>query len=104
MNIWYLYISKQVQELANLGNSNGKGFSDEVSRNTYGSSVSYLSHEDRPGISQGNVHEPVSRSIVDQDSENSDSEIFRVKRRSFLKGEKRNGNDTMSSKKSEHQV
>ncbi|XVF11095.1 hypothetical protein REPUB_Repub07fG0239900 [Reevesia pubescens] len=89
-----------VQGLANLRNTNGKGFS-QVSRNTNESSVSCFSHEDRPG--QDNVHESVSRSIVDQDSDNSDSETFRVKRRSFLKFEKRIGNDTMSSKKSEHQ-
>ena len=105
VNIWYLYISKQVQGLANLGDCNGKGFSEEVSQNTYGLSVSCLSHEDRPGINQDNVHEhSAGRPIVDQDSDNSDSEIFRVKRRSFFKVEKRNGNDTMSSKKSEHQV
>ncbi|XWS49291.1 hypothetical protein CRYUN_Cryun13aG0151300 [Craigia yunnanensis] len=95
--------SKNVQGLANLGESNGKGFSEEVSQDTYGLSVSCLSHEDRPGFNQDNVYEPVSRSIVDQDSDNSDSEIFRVKRRSFFKVEKRNGNDTMSSMKSEHQ-
>ncbi|XP_022717426.1 lysine-specific demethylase JMJ706-like [Durio zibethinus] len=89
--------------LVNPGNTNGKGFSEEVSQNTYGSTVSCLSHEDRAGINQGNVHEPLSRSVVDQDSDNSDSEIFRVKRPSLLKVEKRNGNDTMSSKKSEHQ-
>ncbi|XVE65333.1 hypothetical protein DITRI_Ditri07aG0172600 [Diplodiscus trichospermus] len=94
---------KNVQGLANLGNTNGKGFSEEVSRNTSESSLSCLSPEDRLGIHQDIVHEPASRSIVDQDSDNSDSEIFRVKRRSFLKVEKRNGNDTKSSKNSEHQ-
>ncbi|KAK6263343.1 hypothetical protein QUC31_009159 [Theobroma cacao] len=93
----------QVQGLANLGNTNGKGFSEEVSRNTYESSASCLCREDRPGNHHGNVHEPESRSTVDQDSDGSDSEIFRVKRRSFLKIEKRNANDTMSSKNCEHQ-
>ncbi|XWS49520.1 hypothetical protein CRYUN_Cryun12cG0010000 [Craigia yunnanensis] len=96
------YSPKNVQGLANLGNTNGKGFSEEVSRNTSELSLSCLSREDRTGIHQDNVHEPVSRSIVDQDSDNSDSEIFRVKRH-FLKVEKRNGNGTMSSKNSEHQ-
>ncbi|XP_022739027.1 lysine-specific demethylase JMJ706-like isoform X2 [Durio zibethinus] len=94
---------KNVQGLANLGNTNGKRFSEEVSENTYESSVSCLSHANCPGIHQNNVHEPVTRSIVDQDCDSSDSEIFRVKRRSFVKVEKRNGNDTMSSKRSEHQ-
>ncbi|XP_022756969.1 lysine-specific demethylase JMJ706-like [Durio zibethinus] len=94
---------KNVLGVANLRNINGKGFSEEVSRNTSESSLSCLSHEDRPGIHQDHVHEPVSRSIVGQDSDSSDSEIFRVKRRSFLKVEKRYGSDTMSSKNSEHQ-
>ncbi|KAL4281159.1 hypothetical protein GQ457_03G020910 [Hibiscus cannabinus] len=93
----------QVQELANLGNTNDTRFSEEVSENTYESSISCLSREDRPGIHQYNGHEPVSRSIVEHDSDSSDSEIFRVKRRSFLKIEKRNGNQNMSSKSSEHQ-
>ncbi|GMJ16047.1 JUMONJI 13 [Hibiscus trionum] len=94
---------KNVQELANLGNTYDMRFSEEVSENTYESSVSCLTREDRPGIHQYNGHEPVSRSIVDHDSDSSDSEIFRVKRRSFLKVEKRNGNQTMSSKSSEQQ-
>ncbi|KAG4134728.1 hypothetical protein ERO13_D08G175000v2 [Gossypium hirsutum] len=95
----------QVQGLGNLGNTTDKRFSEEVSRTTYKLSVSCFSHEDCPGINQysGNtcVHEPVSRSVVDRDSDNSDSEVFRVKRRS--KVEKRSGNDSMSSKKSDHQ-
>ncbi|XWS38787.1 hypothetical protein CRYUN_Cryun19dG0160400 [Craigia yunnanensis] len=96
-------VQVQVQGLANLGSTNSKRFFEEVSRNTSESSLSCLSREDRTGIHQDNVHEPMSRSIVDQDSDNSDSEIFRVRRRSFLKVEKRNGNDTMSSKNSEYQ-
>lgn len=103
MKVWYLYISKQVQGLANLGNTNDKRFCEEVPENTYESSVLCLSREDRPGTHQYNGHEPVSRSIVDHDSDSSDSEIFRVKRRSFLKVEKRNGNHTMASNSSEHQ-
>ncbi|OMO77370.1 hypothetical protein CCACVL1_15046 [Corchorus capsularis] len=84
--------AKNVQGLGNLGNANGKEFSEEFSRSTYESSASCLSREDRPGIHpSNNVHEPESRSTGDQDSDDSDSEIFRVKRRSFLKIEKRNG-------------
>lgn len=41
---------------------------------------------------------------MDQCSDDSDSEIFRVKRRSSLKVEKRTFNDAMSLKNSEHQV
>ncbi|KAE8729645.1 JMJ706 protein [Hibiscus syriacus] len=87
---------KNVQELANLRNTNDIRLSEEVSENTYESSVSCLSREDRPGIHQYNGHEPVSESIVAHDSDSSDSEIFRVKRPSFLKVEKRNGNQTSS--------
>ncbi|XP_039057235.1 uncharacterized protein LOC120200468 isoform X2 [Hibiscus syriacus] len=94
---------RNVQELANLRNTNDIRFSEEVSENTYESSVSCLSREARPGIHQYNGHEPESRSIVANDSDSSDSEIFRVKRPSFLKAEKRNGNQAMSSKSSEHQ-
>ncbi|XVF13672.1 hypothetical protein REPUB_Repub08aG0228200 [Reevesia pubescens] len=38
-----------VNGVANLGNTNGKMFSEEASENTYESSVSCLSREDRPG-------------------------------------------------------
>ncbi|PPS09825.1 hypothetical protein GOBAR_AA10824 [Gossypium barbadense] len=97
--------TKNVQGLGNLGNTTDKRFSEEVSRTTYKLSVSCFSHEDCPGINQYSdntcVHEPVSRSVVDRDSDSSDSEVFRVKRRS--KVEKRSGNDSMSSKKSDHQ-
>ncbi|XVE57390.1 hypothetical protein DITRI_Ditri04bG0087200 [Diplodiscus trichospermus] len=93
----------QVQGLANLGDSNDKGLYEEVSGYTYGSSLPCLSHQDCPVINRDNVNEPVSTSLVDQDSDNSDSGIFRVKRRSCLKVERRNGNDTLSSKKSEYQ-
>jgi hypothetical protein len=41
---------------------------------------------------------------VDQDSDDSDSEIFRVKRRSSLKVDKRDVNDAMHAKQSDHQV
>lgn len=41
---------------------------------------------------------------MDQGSDDSDSEIFRVKRRSSLKVDKRSVNDISSSKHSENQV
>lgn len=44
-----------------------------------------------------------TKSIVDE-SDDSDSEIFRVKRPSSLKAERRNMNDAMSSKHTAQQV
>ncbi|KAB2000435.1 hypothetical protein ES319_D12G231600v1 [Gossypium barbadense] len=92
----------QVQRVANQVSVNGERFPEEVSENTYELSVSCLSREDHRSIHQDNVHDPVSRSIVDENSDSSDSPIFRVKR-PFSKVEKRFGNDTISSKNSEHQ-
>lgn len=52
----------------------------------------------------GNLFVAHVKPIVEQDSDGSDSEIFRVKRRSSLKVEKRTSNDAMGSKNFEHQV
>lgn len=41
---------------------------------------------------------------MDQDSDDSDSEIFRVKRRTSLKVDKRDVNEATRSKHSDHQV
>lgn len=51
-----------------------------------------------------NLHKFGVKPTVDQDSDDSDSEIFRVKRRSSLKVEKRDVNDAMHAKQSDHQV
>ena len=51
-----------------------------------------------------NFHGSEVKPIVDQDSDDSDSEIFRVKRRSSFKVEKRNANDASSVKHFDHQV
>lgn len=45
-----------------------------------------------------------ARASADQYSDDSDSEIFWVKRRSSLKGDKRSVNVAVPSKNSEHQV
>ena len=41
---------------------------------------------------------------MDQDSDDSDSEIFRVKRRTSLKVDKRDVNEAIRAKHSDHQV
>lgn len=60
-----------------------------------------MGHEssDKP---QGVVQRFDTKPILDESD--SDSEIFRVKRPSSLKAERRNMNDVMSSKQTEHQV
>ncbi|KAK8537871.1 hypothetical protein V6N12_044013 [Hibiscus sabdariffa] len=83
---------KNVQRVANQVSINGIRFAEEISENTHESSTSCLSRE------------PVTRSVLDEDSDSSGSHIFRrVKRPSFLKFERKFGNDTVSSKNSEQQ-
>uniref|UniRef100_A0A2P2LCK7 JmjC domain-containing protein n=1 Tax=Rhizophora mucronata TaxID=61149 RepID=A0A2P2LCK7_RHIMU len=72
--------------------------SSGVSHSTQKSSLSY----DFSSTQQGDLHGLEVRPCVDQHSDDSDSEIFRVKRRSSQKMEKRVVDD-VSSKNSEHQ-
>lgn len=68
-------------------------------------SVSSQSHDDEfLRIQKSNPRGLEVKSSVDEQSDDSDSEIFRVKRRSSLKVEKRVVNDASSSKNYEHQV
>lgn len=57
-----------------------------------------------PSTIGNNLHGSNVRAVMDHCSDDSDSETFRVKRRSSLKVGKRTFNDAMSSKNSEHQV
>lgn len=50
------------------------------------------------------LHRFDTKPIVANESDDSDSEIFRVKRPSSLKAERRIANDAMSTKHSEQQV
>ncbi|KAF2316117.1 hypothetical protein GH714_041194 [Hevea brasiliensis] len=77
--------------------------SEEVTHNMHESFLSSLSHEECPSVQHGNLHGSEARPSVYQQSDDSDSEIFRVKRRSSLKVEKRVVNDDVSSKNIEHQ-
>ncbi|XP_048230129.1 lysine-specific demethylase JMJ706 isoform X2 [Ricinus communis] len=87
----------------NIENLDSRNFSEEVSHRMHESSLSSLSHDDSFSIQQGDLHGSDVRRSVDQHSDDSDSEIFRVKRRSSLKVDKRTVNDNVSSKNSEHQ-
>lgn len=79
--------------------------SEALSRSAYESSMSSLTYDDYLGACPDNLL-PGSdvRPAVGNDSDGSDSEIFRVKRRSSLKVDKRNISDVMSSKHSDNQV
>lgn len=85
----------------NSGNSDFRKYSDETSRYAYESSLS--SHSCDEYWPSNNLHKPVVKRIVDPESDDSDSEIFRVKRRSSLKVEKRDLNEAMRPKHSDHQ-
>ncbi|XP_038680297.1 lysine-specific demethylase JMJ706-like isoform X2 [Tripterygium wilfordii] len=86
--------------LANLGSTNSKIFSEEISHGTYDSSLPSLSRDECCTQHRNYVSEPTAS--MDQDSDSSDSEVFRVKRRTSLKVDKRHANDVISSKISEH--
>uniref|UniRef100_A0A5B6ZD14 Lysine-specific demethylase JMJ706 n=1 Tax=Davidia involucrata TaxID=16924 RepID=A0A5B6ZD14_DAVIN len=88
---------KQVHGHANssLGNVVSTKFSKEIPLQEYESLRSSVSDECL-GTHQLNRQGPEVRPVVDQDSDESDSEIFRVKRRSSVKVEQRNVNHGIS--------
>ncbi|KAJ7943867.1 Lysine-specific demethylase [Quillaja saponaria] len=99
------FSAKNVQEQAdfNLGINNFKESSKEVSHNASESSLSPPQYHESLGKDRGNFHQSEIRHFVNNDSDDSDSEIFRVKRPSSLKVDKRNVNYAVSLKQSEHQ-
>ncbi|XP_075641806.1 lysine-specific demethylase JMJ13 isoform X1 [Castanea sativa] len=94
----------QVKRNANFnsGNPGAKNYSEEATRYTYESARSSQSCDECLTLPR-NLHKFGVKPTVDQDSDDSDSEIFRVKRRSSLKVEKRDVNDAMHAKQSDHQ-
>ncbi|KAI5327483.1 hypothetical protein L3X38_026879 [Prunus dulcis] len=87
----------------NTGALNSKRLSEELARSTYESSQSSPSYNECSSARRRNCNGSEVRPVVDQGSDDSDSEIFRVKRRSSLKVDKRSVNDISSSKHSENQ-
>lgn len=81
---------------------NSDKLSENLSRNAYESSVSSLSYDDCTSAHQDRLHDSARRS--GQYSDDSDTEIFRVKRRSSVKVEKRSRHDSLPSQHSGHQV
>lgn len=100
------YISLQVKGNSNFNTRNldSKRSYEDLSRSTYESSLSSLTYDDYLGACPDNLPGSEVRPTVENDSDGSDSEIFRVKRRSSLKVDKRNINDVVSSKHSDNQV
>lgn len=87
----------------NIGNFDSKKFSEQVSHSMHESSPSSLSHNECLSAQHGDLYGSEARPSVDHHSDDSDSEIFRVKRRSSLKVEKRVVTDNGSLKNCEHQ-
>ncbi|XP_044466143.1 lysine-specific demethylase JMJ706-like isoform X2 [Mangifera indica] len=86
----------------NLGTFDTKMSADGLLHTTYESCLSSQRHNQL--LSTGNnLHGSDVRAALDQGSDDSDSEIFRVKRRSSLKVQKRTYKDAMFLKNSEHQ-
>ncbi|XP_059444192.1 lysine-specific demethylase JMJ13 isoform X1 [Corylus avellana] len=87
----------------NSGNPDSKKYSEEASRCAYESSLSSQSCDECWTSLPNNLHRPGVKHIVDQDSDDSDSEIFRVKRRTSLKVDKRDAIEAIRAKHSDHQ-
>ncbi|GLT80598.1 hypothetical protein SLA2020_520290 [Shorea laevis] len=96
-------VPKTVEGIANLGDTGTKMSSETVSSFTPESSLLSVSCEDHQHTPLDNLHQSNCKPTVDQDSDDSDSQIFRVKRRSSLKVERRTTNQAISSKCSAHQ-
>lgn len=103
---FYFCSVKQLKGNANLysGNPNSKKYFEEASRCAHESSLSSHSYEESFSTPSNNLHQSGFKPIVDQYSDDSDSEIFRVKRRTSLKVDKRDVNDALHLKRSDHQV
>ena len=102
----YFYLWQvKVQADSNAGKLDPERLFEEGLHNKHGYSVSSLSHDDEFLRNQkSNPRGLEVKPSVDEQSDDSDLEIFRVKRRSSVKVEKRVVNDAASSKYSEHQV
>ncbi|XP_058085688.1 lysine-specific demethylase JMJ13-like isoform X2 [Magnolia sinica] len=87
----------------NTMTSSAKG-SEKVSASGHESSQSSLSYNSCLSTDHGSSHVVQVIPAVDQYSEDSDSEMFRVKRRSTVKVEKRTVNSIINSKATEQQA
>lgn len=99
------YFVKQLKGNANLdsGNPNSKKYLEEASHCAQSSLYSH-SCDESFSTPSNNLHQSGFKPVVDQYSDDSDSEIFRVKRRTLLKVDKRDVNDALHLKRSDRQV
>ncbi|KAL6974906.1 hypothetical protein U1Q18_044432 [Sarracenia purpurea var. burkii] len=79
-----------------LGDNVSMNFSKDKPRNMYGSVQSSVS-DACLGTQQGNLQASEAKPLLDQESDESDSEIFRVKRRPSVKVEQRKMNAVIST-------
>ncbi|XP_061343061.1 lysine-specific demethylase JMJ13 isoform X2 [Gastrolobium bilobum] len=86
----------------NLGIIDFEEFGERTSHSVCESSLSPALYHESSAKPQGDLHKFDTKPIVDSESDDSESEMFRVKRPSSLKAERRNLN-AMSSKHSEQQ-
>ncbi|KAL9269506.1 hypothetical protein AKJ16_DCAP12556, partial [Drosera capensis] len=93
--------NNQVKRNVSLGA--GNNFED-VSHSSCESSLSSLSYNEHFGFSGGDLQGSEAMSLVNQCGDDSDSEVFRVKRRSHLKAGKRTYGDALSSDKHGQQL
>lgn len=99
LNLFTLFLQVQAVSNSNLINS-----SDDTSYNTCQSSLSNFSNSECLSFNQGNQPSMEDIPSVDHCSDDSDSEIFRVKRRSTLKVERKNVISEIKSDQIKHQV
>ncbi|KAM7258501.1 hypothetical protein ACFE04_014242 [Oxalis oulophora] len=83
----------QKQDKLSLENTNCRKFSGDQSCSAQDSSLFSPSCDEQLSSRQSNLHGSEIKPTMDQCSDDSDSEIFRVKRRSSLKVERRTVND-----------
>ncbi|KAI4328034.1 hypothetical protein L6164_020430 [Bauhinia variegata] len=91
---------EQEQAIFDSGIVDSEVFCGRLSNSTCESSAQYHEISSKP---QGDHHRLEMKPVLDNQSDDSDSEIFRAKRPSSLKAQKRNMNDAMSSKHSDLQ-
>lgn len=88
----------------NLGTIDFQDLGERISNSACESSLSPALYHESSAKPQGGLQRYDTKPIVDNESDDSDSGMFRVKRPSALKAERRNVNKVLSSKNSEQQV
>ncbi|XP_019445273.1 PREDICTED: lysine-specific demethylase JMJ706-like isoform X2 [Lupinus angustifolius] len=88
---------------SDFGTVDCEEFSGRIPNSRCESSLSPAQYHESSCRPLGDLHIFDTKPIVSNESDDSDSEVFRVKRPSSLKAERRNMNEAMSSKRTEQQ-